>query len=112
MTTLTSNKLFSNLLDGDLNFTNISVNETDVFSPSSGVTSFTANSGNPADFLAGVLTGMSWSGVALEAFSDAAGDPSTQTLTFSYDVSVTDSGEFITSIDSSYAVDLQLGNGQ
>ncbi len=85
MTTLTSNKLFANLLDGDLNFTNISVNETDVFSPSSGVTSFTANSGNPADFLAGVLTGMSWSGVALEAYADAyRGSFTTQTLNFSH----------------------------
>ena len=112
MTTLTSNKLFSNLVDGDLTFTNISVDETDVFSDTSGVTSFTANSGNPADYLAGVLTGMSWSGVALEAYSDAAGDPSTQTLTFSYDVSVSNSGEFITAIDSSYAIDLLLGNGE
>ncbi len=112
MTTLASNKLFSNLLDGDLSFTNISVGETDVFSGTSGVTSFTANSGNPADYLAGALTGLSWSGVALEAFSDSAGDPSTQTLTFSYDVSVSTPGEFITAIDSSYAVDLLLGNGQ
>src|SRR5664279_2706893 len=102
MTTLTSNKLFTNLVDGDLNFTNISVNETDVFSGTSGVTSFTANSGTPADYLAGVLSGISWSGVALEAYADVTGDPSSQTLSFSYNVSVSDAGEFITAIDSSY----------
>jgi hypothetical protein len=112
MTTLTSSKLFTNLADGDLNFTNISVNETDMFSGTSGVTSFTTNSGAPADYLAGALTGMSWSGVALEAFADATGDPSSQTLSFSYNVSVSDSGEFITAIDSSYAIDLLLGDGQ
>ena len=112
MTTLTSNKLFANLTDGDLDFTNISVDETDVFSGTSGVTSFTANSGNPADYLAGTETGMSWSGVALEAYADAAGDASTQTLSFSYDVSVSGSGDFITSINSSYAIDLLLGNAE
>lgn len=112
MTTLTSNKLFASLTDGDLDFTDISVAETDVFSGTSGVTSFTANSGNPADYLAGAETGMSWSGVALEAYADAAGDPSSQTLTFSYDVAVSSTSEFITAIDSSYAIDLLLGNGQ
>src|ERR1700742_3673402 len=100
MTTLTSSKLFASLVYGDLDFTNISVAETDVFTGTSGVTSFTANSGNPADYLAGMLTGLSWSGVALEAYADAAGDPSTQTLNFSYDVSVSDPNEFITAIDS------------
>jgi len=112
MTTATSNKSFANLANGDLNFANISADETDVFSGTSGVTSFTANSGDPSDYVAGSETGMSWSGVAVEAYSDATGDPSTQTLNISYDVSVSNSAEFITAIDSSYAVDLQVGNGQ
>ena len=107
MATFTSTKTYANLTNGDLSFTNISAFETDVVNGGSFVQSFTDNSFDPSPVVLGSELGMSWSGITMETYSDGSG--ATQTVTVSYDVSASGS-DFITAIDSLYAIDLQEGD--
>ncbi|MDR3538246.1 MAG: SdrD B-like domain-containing protein [Acetobacteraceae bacterium] len=99
----TSSLNFNNLTVGDLTFSNITVNETDVGT----ATPFTSN---PGAFVP--VTGAGFTGIEWGAFdSGIYGAGSSETLNFSYNVSVTDPTQAITAINSLYLADLYSGTG-
>jgi hypothetical protein len=103
MTTTTSSKTYANVTKGDLSFTNIVANETDVLNGSSFVHWFTGNSSDPTAITSGLETGMSWSGLTMTTASDGTG--ATQTVTITYNAAETGSN-FIAAIDSLYNFDI------
>ncbi len=108
MTTTTSSKSYANVTNGDLTFSGITVNETDVINGSSVLNSFTSNDVSPAPDTVGSEIGMSWSAFSMLVGSDGSGVR--QTVDLAYNVS-TSGADYITAIDSIYAIDEQAGDG-
>jgi choice-of-anchor A domain-containing protein len=108
MTTTTSSKTYANVTDGDLTFSGITVNETDIINGSSILNSFTSSLVSPVADTVGSELGMSWSAFSMLVASDGSGV--SQTDNFSYNIS-TSGNDYITAIDSVYAIDQQAGDG-
>lgn len=99
----TSSLGFNNLTVGDLTFSNVLVSETDV----GNATSFISSGPSFAGVTTPGATGVEWA-----LFSSGVYGPgSSETMTFSYDVSSSDPTMAITSINSLYVVDLLAGAG-